>query len=336
MGGWLPLVLVLLWARWGVDHMSAGVVLGVLTYIAQNLRPAVQALVQGMGTVGIRLFVTLGRLLGEQLPRPPAAPGPRAAVAVPHPDVPAARKPTGIAVTLDAVAFSYAEGSNEVLSGIDLRVEPGEHIAVVGPSGIGKSTLASLLSGTHRPTSGRVRFDGVDLSAFTPRQLAAHRAYLPQEAYVFTGTLRENLLYLRDTPVDDDELDHTVGAVGLDRLVSGAGGYDGLVQPHQLPSGERQLIALARAHLSPARLTVLDEATCHLDPAAEARAEGAMRERPGTLVVIAHRISSARTADRVLVLDGGTPRLGTHARLLTESDLYRDLVGLWSPGGATP
>ncbi|MFD9821782.1 ATP-binding cassette domain-containing protein [Streptomyces violascens] len=291
-----------------------------------------------MGTVDIRLFVTLGRLLGDQRSQPPAAPGPRAAVpsAAPHPEVPAIRRTAGIAVTLDAVAFSYAAGSNEVLSGIDLRVEPGEHSAVVGPSGMGKSTLASLLSGTRSPTSGRVRFDDVDLRAFTPRQLATHRAHLPQEAYVFTGTLRENLLHLRDTPVDDDELEHTAGAVGLDRLVSGAGGYDGLIQPHQLSSGERQLNALARAHLSPARLTVLDEATCHLDPAAEARAEGATRERPGTLVVIAHRISSARTADRVLVLDGGIPRLGTHARMLTESGLYRNLVGLWSPGSATP
>ncbi|MFE6164679.1 ABC transporter ATP-binding protein [Streptomyces sp. NPDC056486] len=336
VGGWLPLVLVLLWVRWGAGAMSAGAVLGVLTYIAQNLRPAVQALIQGMGTIGIRLFVTLGRLLKDQESQPEADRGTARPPAVPDPRTGAGKETAGVAVALDSVSFSYGGGTNEVLSGIDLRVYPGEHIAIVGPSGIGKSTLASLLAGTNSPTHGQVRLDGVSLKSLTPHQQALLRAYLPQEAYVFTGTLRENLRYLTDGPGDDRLLDQAVRAFGLDRLVSEAGGYDGPVQPTQLSSGERQLIALARAYLSPARLTVLDEATCHLDPATEARAESVMRERPGTLIVVAHRISSARAADRVMVMDGGAPRTGSHDHMLAESSLYRDLVGLWSPSGTTP
>ncbi|GHJ30774.1 ABC transporter ATP-binding protein [Streptomyces hygroscopicus subsp. sporocinereus] len=337
VGGWVPLVLVLLWVRWGAQGMSAGTVLGVLTYIAQNLRPAVQNLVQGVGSTGIRLFVTLGRLLDDLGTRPGGAGStPAPAVAASASSTRVGERAAGVEIVLESVSFSYPGGANDVLSGIDLRVAPGEHIAVVGPSGIGKSTLASLLAGTHRPTRGRVLLDGVDVTSLAPARQAALRAYLPQEAYVFTGTLRENLGYLADGRADDRRMDRAVTEFGLADLVSMTGGYGGVVDPDALSAGQRQLIALARAYLSPARLIVLDEATCHMDPAAEARAEGAMRERRGTLVVIAHRISSARAADRVMVLDGGAPRTGSHDRMLAESDLYRDLVGLWSAKSATP
>ena len=114
-------------------------------------------------------------------------------------------------------------------------------------------------------------------------------------------------------------------AVTLTRL----GGYRAHLVPAALSAGERQLIALARAHLSPARLAILDEATSHLDPAAAARAESALAARPGTLIVIAHRMSSALRAQQVLVLDGSCARIGDHATLLTTSPLYRDLVGHW-------
>jgi len=118
-------------------------------------------------------------------------------------------------------------------------------------------------------------------------------------------------------------------AVGLGPLARRLGGFGAVVDPAVLSQGERQLVALGRAHLSPAPVVLLDEATCHLDPAAEERAENAFARRPGTLVVVAHRISSARRADRVLVMDGVHADCGRHEELLDRSALYRDLVGDW-------
>jgi ATP-binding cassette subfamily C protein len=150
---------------------------------------------------------------------------------------------------------------------------------------------------------------------------------IPQEAYVFAGTLAENIRYLRAAP--RAELDAAVEAVGLTALVSRLGGYDAIINPAALSAGERQLIALARAYLSAAPIAILDEATCHLDPAAEAHAEAAFAGRPGTLIVIAHRISSALRARRILVLDGNQAQAGEHASLLASSAMYADLLGYW-------
>ncbi|MFE3180482.1 ATP-binding cassette domain-containing protein [Streptomyces violascens] len=323
LGGWLPLLLILLWARWGSAGVSAGTTLGILTYVMQSLRPAVQALVQGLGTTGIRLLVTLGRLLeakdAGQRPTPDHAERP-----VTLPD---------LGVTAKEISFSYSATGNEVLSAVDVYVGPGEHVAVVGPSGVGKSTLAAIMAGTLAPVSGTMKWGGVNVCDIPQETRARLRAYLPQEAYVFTGSLRENLVYLCEREVPDAELDRAAEEMGLGDLVREVGGYDTALKPESFSAGERQLIALTRAYLSPARLTILDEATCHLDQPAEARAEQAMRRRPGTLVVIAHRVSSAEAADRVLVLDGTNTEQDTHQNLLTRPGLYRDLAGLWQPPG---
>jgi len=169
----------------------------------------------------------------------------------------------------------------------------------------------------------------VDVGQLREADLRKLLCLIPQEAYVFAGTLRENLTFLA-AGAGPEELDGAVRAVGLEPVVERVGGYGGRVDPAALSAGERQLVALTRAYLSPAPVAVLDEATCHLDPAAEARAERAFAARPGTLVVVAHRVSSALRARRVLVLDGARPALGTHQLLLEASPLYRDLVGHWS------
>jgi ATP-binding cassette subfamily C protein len=122
-----------------------------------------------------------------------------------------------------------------------------------------------------------------------------------------------------------------IGAVGAGALIARIGGLAAMVKPGELSAGERQLIALVRAYLSPAPLVVLDEATCFLDPEAERRAEEAFARRGGTLIVIAHRISSARRAKRILVLDGNKAAIGTHATLMRTSRLYRELQGHWTP-----
>ncbi|MGW8065583.1 ATP-binding cassette domain-containing protein [Streptomyces ziwulingensis] len=239
------------------------------------------------------------------------------------------------AFELRSVTLSYGARSEPVLDSLDLSVAPGEHLAVVGPSGIGKSTLTRLVAGTLAPSGGEVRVAGRTVTGRAAAELAALRVLVPQEAYVFSGTVGDNLAYLRPDACRAD-LDAAVGALGLRPLVERLGGLDAPVRPAELTHGERQLVALARAYLSPAPLLLLDEATCHLDPASEAHAEEVLARRPGTLVVVAHRLSSAVRADRVLVLDGVEAVCGTHDELLGRSPLYRDLTGHWHAGPSGP
>jgi ATP-binding cassette subfamily C protein len=327
VGGQLPVVLLLVAAPWLIrtHRLTPGDLLGALTYLTQSLQPALQNLVHTLGAAGTRLGVVLRRIGGEdgagggggggtgggvpaRLGAPEAEMG--------RPDLP------GCVLHLCHVTFAYGPGAEPVLHDLELTLHAGEHLAVVGPSGIGKSTLAALTAGLLRPDHGDVR-------------TAGRPALVPQEAYVLTGTVRENLAYLREDPVPDAELLAAARAVGAGLLVEALGGPDAEVDPARLSAGERQLLALARTYLSPAGLVVLDEATCHLDPAAEAVAEEAFARRPGgTLMVIAHRISSARRAGRVLVLDGTHAVCGTHEDLPARSALYRDLVGSWSAEAA--
>ncbi|MFF4357455.1 ATP-binding cassette domain-containing protein [Streptomyces sp. NPDC001604] len=231
-------------------------------------------------------------------------------------------------VELCGVTFGYARSAEPVVRDLDLVLAPGTHLTVVGPSGAGKSTLASLIAGVLEPRAGLIRLGGVPVRELDRGRLSRCRVLIPQEAYVFAGTLRENLAYL-EPAATESELDAAVRAIGAQTLVRRLGGYGATVDPAVLSAGERQLIALVRALLPPTRLVLLDEATCHLDPAAEAVAERAFASRPATLIVCAHRISSALRADLVLVMDGSHCRLGTHDRLMTDCALYRDLIGHW-------
>ncbi|WP_189881998.1 ATP-binding cassette domain-containing protein [Streptomyces xantholiticus] len=328
VAGHLPVVLLLVAAPWlRRQGVTAGALLGALTYLTQALLPALHHLMSTLGAAGTRLLVVLGRLSrvpGPRLAVPsPAGTPERPAQAPAHPDVPR--------VELRAVTFAYGAAAQPVLRGLEVTIEPGEHLAVVGPSGIGKSTLTCLLAGLLEPDEGEVRLHGRPAHAQAGRGAAPSRlrVLIPQQAYVFTGSLYENLLYLCPDGAPRSAVEASSEAVGLGTLVHRLGGFDAQVEPAALSHGERQLIALARAHVSPAPLVILDEATCHLDPAAEARAEQAFAERPGTLIVVAHRISSARRADRILVLDGLTAACGSHQELIDRSPLYRDLVGRW-------
>ncbi|WP_311931605.1 ABC transporter ATP-binding protein [Microbispora sp. H11081] len=317
-GAWLPVVLLLAAGPWLVRQgVTGGVILGSLTYVMQSLSPALGGLVQGLGVSGVRLAVTLERILH--------APGPP----VPHGD----QRPPGVRLELRGVRFAYGapggKAAEPVIDGLDLDVPEGDHLAVVGPSGIGKSTLAALVAGLLSPDQGEVLVGGVPAARVHP----AARALIPQEAYVFSGTLAENLTYLAPrTPAE--RVDEAVATFGLTELARRTAG--GPLDPAELSAGERQLVALARTYLSPARLVVLDESTCHLDPAAEARAEEAFAARGGTVIVVAHRISSALRARRVLVMDGTRVLLGTHEEMVAASPLYADLVGHWAGPGPLP
>ncbi|HEU5160544.1 MAG TPA: ABC transporter ATP-binding protein [Streptosporangiaceae bacterium] len=326
-GGRLPVVAVLAGTPWLIRHGAGpGVIIGMLAYITQSLTPALHGLVEGLGVSGVRLMVSLDRILQ---PEDPVEDGPRG-------------RPTGTGavvargggdahVELRDVTFAYGPHAEPVIAGLDLVVPAGDHLAVVGPSGIGKSTLAALITGMLVPDEGEVLVGGVRADRLDP----AERVLIPQEAYVFRGTLLDNLTYLApDAP--DRAVAAAVEAVGMRDLLRRVGGYSGEIDPGALSAGERQLIALTRSYLAAAHpghahLAILDEATCHLDPAAEARAELAFARGAGTLIVIAHRISSAVRARRVLLMDGTRVLLGTHEELIGAAPLYADLVGHWGP-----
>ncbi|MER6025948.1 ABC transporter ATP-binding protein [Streptomyces sp. NPDC001851] len=324
VGGELPAVLLLVTAPWLLGRgVTPGALVGALAYVTQSLLPALHNLVHGLGTSGSRLTVVLRRLTRDAPPR--EAPPDQGRGAVFSGGSAAGRDRPAPALSLTSVTFAYGPAGDPVLHDLDLTLAEGAHLAVVGPSGIGKSTLTALVAGLLTPQHGTIRVYGRPV----PAPQAA--VLIPQEAYVPTGTLAENLALFRSDPVPEAELLAAAEAVGLAPLLRALGGPGATVAPAELSAGERQLIALTRAYLSPAPLALLDEATCHLDPEAEARAERAFAARPGgTLIVVAHRISSALRAERILVMDGARTACGTHGELLRTCELYRDLAGGWT------
>lgn len=239
-------------------------------------------------------------------------------------------------VELVDVSFSYVPDVS-VLTDISLKVDAGERVAIVGETGSGKSTIAKLIMRFYDPDSGLVLLDDVDLVNVTARSRADMLALVPQDGFLFAGTLRSNLRYA-DPTATDEAIWNVLRAMGIDDWVrSLPDGFETEVRERggRFSAGERQLVALARAFLADPTVIVLDEATSNLDPETEIQVEGALRVLLAgrTSIVIAHRIRSAERADRVVMIDAGQViAQGTHTELIESSHRYRELVEVWQRG----
>ena len=319
---WLPAVTALAFVPFLVrgGDLTPGEVVGSFTYLLAGLSTAT-TFVTAMASYAVVLRVRHGRLLESSDETRPAVE--LVAVAAP---------PSPPALEVRDLAFAYGASAAPIVENLNLSLAPGDHVAVVGPSGIGKSSLAALLAGVLVPDRGSVTIGGTPLHQREDRcQLVT---MVPQETYVFAGSLRENLCYLRPSATDAEVL-AAAQAVGLERVLERLGGLEGEIDlaKSALSAGERQLVTLVRAHLAASPIVVLDEATCHLDPAAEERAERAFMASGSTLVVVAHRMSATLRAKRVLVMGGEGVDVGEHSELLRRNALYSDFHAMWSPSG---
>lgn len=236
-------------------------------------------------------------------------------------------------ITFEKATFRYSPGAEKpTLAGIDLEIKPGETVAVVGRSGSGKSTLAKLILGLYLPTKGKVLIDGHDVRALNRRALRRRVGVVPQEVFLFSGTVRENIA-LGDPDVPFERIVDAAKKGGAHDFISAlALGYDTKVGERgtSLSGGQRQRIALARALLRNPDILILDEATSALDNESERAIQASLKDavRGRTTIIVAHRLSTVRNADRILVLDAGTiVEQGSHDALVEKRGLYASLVG---------
>ncbi|MBA3388628.1 MAG: ATP-binding cassette domain-containing protein, partial [Rubrobacter sp.] len=226
-------------------------------------------------------------------------------------------------------AFAYEPG-RPVLHGVSFEVEPGQTVALVGPTGAGKTTIASLIPRFYDATEGGIRIDGRDVRAFARKDLRRNIGIVLQEPFLFSGTVAENIGYGLDN-ADREEIEAAARAVDANGFIAELpDGYDTVLGEGggSLSQGQRQLLSFARAVLTDPRILILDEATSNIDTRTEAIIQDALATllKGRTSVVIAHRLSTIRGADVILAIrDGRIAERGTHAELLEKNGLYADL-----------
>ena len=237
-------------------------------------------------------------------------------------------------MVFDDVHFAYAQGGTEVLHGVSFAVPAGRTIALVGHTGAGKSTIVKLLARFYDPTGGRITVDGHDLRDVTVPSLRRQLGIVPQEGFLFAGSVRENIAFGRPDATDD-EIRAAAVAVGAHEFIEALpDGYATDVQERgsRLSIGQRQLVAFARALLADPRILILDEATSSVDIPTEARIEEALETllRDRTAFVVAHRLSTIRRADMIVVLEHGEViEAGTHSELIARRGRYFSLYDDW-------
>jgi ATP-binding cassette subfamily B protein len=232
---------------------------------------------------------------------------------------------------LEQVSFTYPGADREAVSGVNLDVPAGSTLALVGETGSGKTTLASLISRLYDPTGGSVRIDGIDIRDMRLADLAAIVGVVSQETYLLHTTVRENLRYVRPEATDA-EIEDAARAAQIHDLIAGLpDGYDTMVgsRGHRFSGGEKQRIAIARTLLRDPRVLVLDEATSALDTDTERAVQKAFDalSRGRTTITIAHRLSTVRNADQIAVLGHGRiVEAGTHSALIASKGRYAALA----------